>query len=62
VIVCRVDESTSRGAALAALEGFGWLGEGALEPVDAVVVGPDPRRAAGFAALRGAGSEAGDAR
>jgi gluconokinase len=52
VVVSQIDESSSRGAALAAMEKFGWLAEDALGPMDASVAKPDKERAAAFAGLR----------
>lgn len=52
LIPSRVEEASARGAALAALEGLGWLGPDPGGDLDARPVAPDPARAAAFAALR----------
>jgi gluconokinase len=48
----QVEEASARGAALAALEGLGWLDPGPDDDLDGEPVLPDPDRSAAFARLR----------
>jgi xylulokinase len=58
VVPSRVEEASARGAAVAALDGLGWLGPGAGDDLDGELVPPDPTRAEAFARLRRAGPTA----
>jgi sugar (pentulose or hexulose) kinase len=57
LIPSRVEEASARGAAVAALEGLGWLDPvpEEFEALDGDPVLPDPARSAAFARLRGGG-------
>jgi gluconokinase len=53
LIPSRVEEASARGAAVAALDGLGWLDpSSAAADLDGVAVTPDPARAEAFAGLR----------
>jgi gluconokinase len=54
LVPSRVEEGSARGAALATLEGLGWLDADTADPsvLDGDPILPDPTRAAAFAALR----------
>ena len=58
LVPSRVEEASARGAAVAALEGLGWLDGNADDDLDGEPVMPDPARAAAFARLRGRGDRA----
>jgi sugar (pentulose or hexulose) kinase len=51
ISVSRTLEASARGAALVALEAFGWAENDAWEPEDSELVDPDPERAALFARM-----------
>ena len=52
LIPSRVEEASARGAAVAALDGLGWLDPAAGVDLDDAAVIPDPARAEAFARLR----------
>ncbi|HTC80237.1 MAG TPA: FGGY-family carbohydrate kinase, partial [Acidimicrobiia bacterium] len=52
LIPSKVEEASARGAAVAALDGLGWLDPDAHDDLDADPVLPDPARAEAFAPLR----------
>jgi gluconokinase len=58
VIPSRVEEASARGAAVAALEGLGWLDSGVAVDLDGEPVLPDPARSKAFARLRAASPSA----